>query len=356
MSEHREAALEALRDRMREAGAEALLVSQPENVRYLSDFRSPEDARVLITGTEVQLVTDGRYLAQAAEETSLEVLITPSSDWMTFTIERIAGKRLAVEGDHLTYDQVLRCAEVLESEPIPLNHLLRDIRMVKTEREVERLREAARLTDAAFDHILGFIGAGKREVEIALELERFLRLSGAEGVGFDIIVASGERSAMPHGTASQRVIESGDLVTMDFGAVLDGYHADMTRAVAIGALNGRLGLMYEAVHRAQETALQAVGPGKSGRELDEAARAVLADYDLEAFYTHGLGHGVGLAIHEAPSLSVRSDAVLQAGMTVTIEPGVYLPGEGGVRIEDLVVVTDEGYERLSMSPKGLITV
>jgi Xaa-Pro aminopeptidase len=193
---------------------------------------------------------------------------------------------------------------------------------------------------------------GVTEVEVALELERAMRLNGAEGSAFDIIVASGVRGAMPHGVASQKRLAAGELVTLDFGAVVDGYHADMTRTVAIGEVGAEERRLFDAVLEAQQAALDAVAPGRSGREVDLVAREALARLGLEAAFTHSLGHGTGLVIHEGPRLSQRSEDVLEPGMVVTVEPGVYFPGFTGLRIEDLAVVTAEGREVLSRSPKG----
>jgi Xaa-Pro aminopeptidase len=193
-------------------------------------------------------------------------------------------------------------------------------------------------------------------VEVALELERFIRSHGGEGMAFDVIVASGPRSAMPHGVASERTIERGDLVTLDFGARVAGYHADMTRAVAVGPVAQPLRDWFDAVLEAQEAAVAAIAPGLRGVDADAVARGRLAAAGLDQLFVHSLGHGVGLQIHEGPSLSLRSTDVLAAGMLVTVEPGVYQPGYGGLRIEDLVLVTEDGGEVLSHSPKGYLEV
>ena len=345
--------LEQLREKLSDAGAEALLVTRPANVRYLSGFRSPQDGRVLVTLEDAWLITDGRYTAQAGEESRLGVEIVPK-DWPAFVAERVGSRRLAFESDSVNYDLFETLNEKLPDTPIPTKGLVSELRLRKTPQEIGTLREAARLTDAGFTHILDFIRAGAREVEVALELERFLRLSGAEGTSFETIVASGARSAMPHGVASNKTIETGDLVTLDFGAKLDGYHADMTRTVAVGSVNGKLREMYDAVLRAQEGALHALAPGKTGGEMDAVARASLTEAGLGENFTHSLGHGVGLEIHEGPRLARDQEERLEPSMTVTIEPGVYLPGEAGVRIEDLTVITEGGYERLSESPKEFL--
>lgn len=341
--------LERVRARVREAGAEALLVTDPANVRYLSGFSSPDDAVVLVTPGHALLLTDGRYTAQAAEESGLPFeIVTGLHD---AAVARLEGERLAVEADSMSVAQYRSLASKLGYEPVATEALFMPLRLVKSADEIEKLREAARITDLAFEAALEVMRPGVKEIEVALEMERTMRLGGADGSAFEIIVASGVRGAMPHGVASQKELRSGELVTLDFGAVVDGYHADMTRTVAIGEVGSEERRLFDAVLEAQEAALAAVGPGRSGRELDALARSVLASHGLAEQFSHSLGHGTGLQIHEGPRLSQRSDDVLEPGMVVTVEPGVYFPGFTGLRIEDLAVVTETGHEVLSRSPK-----
>ncbi|HKI56223.1 MAG TPA: Xaa-Pro peptidase family protein [Trueperaceae bacterium] len=342
--------IEDVRGKLAGLGADALLVTAPANVRYLSGFTSPDDGVVLITGDRAALLSDGRYTAQAAEESRLEVIIAPS--WEERLAELVGGRRLAVESEHLSLQRFRRLSDRLGTEPLATEGFLTSFRLIKTDEEIANLREAARITDEAFEHVVPMLRPGVREIEVALELERHMRLAGSDGPGFHIIVASGTRSAMPHGVASTKTIESGDLVTMDFGAVYRGYHADMTRAVAVGPIAPELRRLFDAVAEAQDAAMAAVGPGRSGRDLDAIARDLLAGHDLAEAFSHSLGHGTGLEIHEGPRLSHRSQDLLAPGMIVTVEPGVYLPGFGGVRIEDLAAVTEDGCEVLSNSPKG----
>ncbi|HEX7002917.1 MAG TPA: Xaa-Pro peptidase family protein [Trueperaceae bacterium] len=337
-----------------EHGLDALIVTSPANVRYLSGFATPKDGRVFIGKEGSWLLTDARYTAQAAEETLLPREIR--RDWLPWVAERVGEGRLGFEADDLSVASYEDLRKLLATEPVPLRSLLRDRRMVKRPSEIDALREAARLTDAAFDHILTVLEPGMSEVDVALELERLMRSQGAEAKSFDIVVASGYRSAMPHGVASAKKLETGDLVTLDFGATVDGYHADMTRAVAIGKIDAELRAMYEAVLEALEESLAATGPGRAGADLDGLARRALARHGLEQQFAHSLGHGVGLDIHEGPQVSRNSADTLRPGMAVTIEPGVYVPGKGGVRIEELVVITEDGHEQLSKSPRHLITV
>ncbi len=351
------ARLAALRARLAELGADAVLLSAPADVRWASGFTTPADGRVVVSGDAAVLITDDRYTAQAAEESAIETRIVGGWRWLETALDVVGGGRLAVQADHLTWKAARDLEERIGAAPLPIADLTRPLRIVKSADEIARLREAARLTDAAFDHVLaGPLRAGAREIDVALEIERFVRQQGGDGVSFDIIVAGGHRSAMPHGVASPRKLERGDLVTLDFGARVDGYHADMTRAVAIGPVGSTLRAWYDAVLAAQEEAVAAIRPGLSGVDADRIARDRLAAAGLAERFVHSLGHGVGLQIHEGPALSSRSTDVLAPGMVVTVEPGVYEPGVGGLRIEDLVLVTESGHERLSHSPKAYLEV
>ncbi len=342
-----------LRERFKEVEADALLVTRPANVRYLSGFGTPADARVFLTPEDALLVTDGRYIAQAKEESRLQAdIVAASTLWLSRVKELVQGKTLAVEADHLTLEQFEMLRE--GAEIVPTKGWVGELRLIKTPEEQDKLRRAARIADDAFAYILSVLSPGVSEVEVALELEAFMRRMGAEGKAFDITVASGYRSSMPHGTASPKLIEGGELVTLDFGASVEGYRSDMTRTVALGEVGERARAIYAAVLEAEEAALQAVKPGADGKAIDALAREVLARHGLAEHFSHSLGHGVGLEIHENPSLSFRGSFILQPGMSATIEPGVYLPGDIGVRIEDLVLVSEGGYELLSQSPKHLI--
>jgi Xaa-Pro aminopeptidase len=350
--------LETLRDSIAKTNADALLVTQPANVRYLSGFTSPHDARVLVTPDKVLFITDGRYTVQAQQEVTLETQIIPTSTTtvIDYLAELVKPYKLAVEASHMTLDVAKAIKEKAGREVIPTTNLVTDLRLIKTQRELDHMREAAALADKAFTYILNVLDAGMTEIEVALELERFLRKQGSEGVAFDIIVASGERSAMPHGLASQKTIHMGELVTLDFGAVVHGYHSDMTRTVGMGDVPDDQQALYAATLETQELALAAIGPKKSGKAIDQLARDNFKKHKLDEYFVHSLGHGVGLEIHEGPSLSQRKDDTLEAGMMVTVEPGVYVPGKAGVRIEDLVVVTANGCERLSHSPKTYLSI
>ncbi|MDL2344698.1 Xaa-Pro peptidase family protein [Deinococcus sp. MIMF12] len=343
--------LEQLRAAMGQAGVDALWVSDPANVRAVSGFSSGKDGKVLVTPEGAVLYTDGRYTVQAGEESRIEQHIARPPETYQDAAERVRGARVGFEAEHLTVAGLEALREHWgEADLVPTRGLVERLRLLKTPEEVEAIREAQALADRVFAGVRPMIRAGVRELDVALELETGLRRAGAE-VGFNVIVASGPRGAMPHGVASERVIEEGDLVTVDFGARVRGYHSDMTRTVAVGRPSDEMRRVYGAVLEAEEAAVAAVKPGVRAADLDALARGILERHGLAEAFAHSLGHGVGLNIHEGPGLRAASEDVLAPGMVITVEPGAYLPGVGGVRIEDLVLVTQDGYEVLSHTPR-----
>jgi Xaa-Pro aminopeptidase len=242
----------------------------------------------------------------------------------------------------------------IQADLVPISGLIEKIRLIKTQQEINIIKVACEIADHAFTHILNFIKPGKTELEVSNELEFFMRKQGATQSSFDIIVASGLRSALPHGVATNKVIEKGDFVTLDYGALYNGYISDITRTVAVGEPSGKLVDMYNAVLASQLLALEKVGPGLTGIQADAIARNYLTEKGYGEAFGHSLGHGIGLEVHESPGLSIRSETVLEPGMAVTIEPGVYLPEIGGVRIEDDILITENGNELLTHSSKELI--
>lgn len=346
----RPGAWEDIRNDIEAAGAAALLVSAPASVRYLTGFTSPEDGKVLVLPDDAWLITDARYTAQAREESRIEVRI--ARPWHETALELAGEHVLAVESDALTVADYDRVARAVGRPPLKTSGIVRRARAIKSGEEIETLREAARITDDAFESALSVLKPGVREKDVAWHIESFLRDRDATPA-FDIVVASGHRSAMPHGVASNKALAAGELVTIDMGARLHGYHADMTRTVAIGNPNDEAQTLHAAVLEAEQRAVDAVRAGVSGAELDTLARDALGAHGLAEAFAHSLGHGVGLEIHEGPSLSQRSEDTLAPGMVVTVEPGAYFPGKHGVRIEDLVLVLEDGCEILSRSPREL---
>lgn len=348
-------AADALLGRVRAAlgrsGVDALWVSDPVGVRQLSGFTSGEDGKLLVTPQGATLYTDARYTVQAQEESRVPQFIARPPETYAHAKESVSGLRVGFEATHLTVAGLddLRAAWP-DTALVPLRGVLQALRLVKSEEEVAQIRAAQDLADRVFMEVRPMIRAGVRELDVALAIEGRLREAGSQP-SFSTIVASGPRGAMPHGTASERVIGENELVTIDMGAQLGGYFSDFTRTVAVGNPNEELRRIYRAVREAEEAAVAAVKPGVRGADLDKLARDILTRHGLGEHFAHSLGHGVGLEIHEGPSLRGVSEDVLESGMVITIEPGAYLPGVGGVRIEDLVLVTGDGYEVLSRSPK-----
>jgi Xaa-Pro aminopeptidase len=350
-------------DRLAAALAEreldALLVTDLVNVRYLTGFTGSNGMAVV--GPDLRrFVTDFRYVEQAAEQVSRfdreqappEFLDALAGGWPDGAL------RLGFEDEDVSVRRHARLREVLPDrvELVPAGGLVERLRAVKDAGEIERISAAAALVDEVYGVVReqGLVGRTEREVALAIEEE--MRRRGASGPSFPPIVASAERGALPHAVPTDAPIPQGTLVTLDVGAVLDGYCSDCTRTWATGDLPDDLASAYQLVQRAQEAALAAVRPGPEGREVDAVARDMIAAAGHGDHFGHGLGHGVGLAIHEAPRLARTAEGRLAAGNVLTVEPGVYLPGRGGVRIEDLVVVTEDGHTVLSGTTKDLVTV
>lgn len=342
--------LDALRAELTRAGVDALWVSDPANVRALSGFTSPADGKVLVTREGATLYTDARYTVQVEQESPLPAFIARPPATYDHAAPELEGLRVGFEADSLTVAGLedLQAAWP-EATLVPLRGVVQGLRAVKSPEEIRQIREAQALADRVFGEVRPLIRAGVTEQDVAYEIESRLLRAGAESA-FGIIVASGPRGALPHGHASGRVIEDGDLVTVDMGARLGGYHSDMTRTVAVGNPSEELRRIYRAVREAEGAAVAAVKPGVRAADLDAVARGILTAHGLGEAFAHSLGHGVGLEVHERPGLRAASEDVLESGMVITIEPGAYVPGLGGVRIEDLLLVTDEGYEVLSRSP------
>jgi Xaa-Pro aminopeptidase len=352
-----------LRRRMTKAGLPGLLVTHLPDVRYLTGFTG-SSAALAVTKRVARLFTDGRYKTQAAEEvTSAKVEIASGSPAVAAATWLAAQAGVEFAGFDAARTTVADLGKWKAALPAKIRRgffselaapLVEPLRMVKDEDELALLSEAALLGCKLFDHLLGFIRPGLREVEVAAELEHQARLWGAEGMSFETIAASGERSALPHGRATANPLPKRGFLTLDFGVILNGYCSDMTRTVYLGSPKAGERATYQSVLEAQEAALAAVMAGVSCGEVDEAARSLLRTAGLAEAFTHSTGHGVGLEIHEPPRVGAEQKARLEAGMVITIEPGVYLPGQYGIRIEDMVAVTQTGGRVLTPSPKALI--
>lgn len=344
-----------IRERLAAEGAAALLVTSMPNVRYLSGFTGSAGALLVFAGGADLLITDGRYDRQAREEAGADVEVEIVGEpALEVARERLSGRGavpVAFEADHLVVSAWRAWSEADGPALEPATGWVEGLRVVKSAAEVEAIRRAARAADAAFDAILEWIAPGVTERETAARLDLLLAEAGAEGRAFETIAAFGERSALPHARPGARRLAEGDVVLLDFGAVVDGYCSDMTRTVACGDPGRAMEAVYDVVLAARDAAVEGLSVGMTGREADALARDVIDAAGHGEAFPHSLGHGIGLVVHEEPRLSKRSDAVLPAGATVTVEPGVYLAGVGGVRIEDDVVLGEGGVEVLTESPR-----
>jgi Xaa-Pro aminopeptidase len=344
------------------AGVEALLVTHPADVRYLTGFTGSNGA-LAMAGGRACLFTDGRYKTQAkAEAKGLRVVVEQKAVTV-LAVEWLVAAGVKRCGFDAAQTFVAGLDKLRKTLPgslrraffVPVEGLVARLREVKDADEIVLVRRAADLGCKLFEGVLERVVAGAPEVEVAAALEFKARMAGASAMSFETIVASGERSALPHGHATAATLPRRGFCTLDFGVLLEGYCSDMTRTVHLGKANQQEWDVYHSVLEAQKAAVAAVAPGISCGDVDEAARSVLRRDKLDRFFSHSTGHGVGLEIHEGPRLAAKQKQVLEAGMVVTIEPGVYLPGEFGIRIEDMVLVTQSGGEVLTAaSPKAWI--
>ena len=353
--------LRALRKRMTAQQVEALLVTHLSDVRYLCGFTG-SNAALAITPSKAVLFTDGRYIAQAKEETQAArvVIAKKSALHEACALLESAAKHASFDPANTTVAQLDQMRHSLTGKGRrsffkPLTApIVSELRMVKDADELKAMAKAADLGNRIFHAVLPHLEGGVSETEVAAGLEYFARSMGAEAMSFETIVASGPRSSLPHGRASTRKLPRNGFVTLDFGVILKGYCSDMTRTVALGKISSEEHRAYDAVLAAQEAAVAAVRPGGTCGEVDEAARSVLRDAGLADYFTHSTGHGVGLEIHESPRIAAGQKLALKPGMVITIEPGVYLAGKFGIRIEDMVVVTERGHKVLTPVTKTLI--
>ena len=347
--------LQKLRAEMKQRDVEALLVTSPFNLRYITEFTGTAGLAI-VTAEQAVFITDFRYTEQAGEQVKEFDIIQAEKNLMDETVKSVKSldiRTLAFEQDYMTYSTVVQYKSKIDADLEPVSNLIEKIRMIKTPDEVAILKAAAKIADDAFEHICGFIRPGLTELEVSNELEFFMRKQGATSSSFDTIVASGLRSALPHGVATDKVIETGDMITLDYGALYNGYISDITRTVAVGEPSAQMKEIYDIVLKAQELGVEKIGPGMSGIKADAIARDYIKSKGYGEAFGHSTGHGIGLEVHEGPGLSFRSETVLEPGMAVTVEPGIYLPGVGGVRIEDDILVTESGNERLTNSTKEL---
>lgn len=341
--------------RLGAAGVDALLVTRSVNVRWLTGFTGSAGSCLVGPEGSCLLVTDRRYAEQAAMQAAdVELVIDRTRSWLP---GRLGGGRLGVESHHLPWDVALQlAAELGEDRIVPAPWHVETLRQAKDASELELIRQACAVTSAAFDALLGWLGPGITEVEAARRLRGEVEALGADGLAFETILASGPNSAHPHHRPTERALERGDLVKIDFGARVGGYCSDMTRTVALGGVAPALRRVHQIVREAQVTGVAAARPGVTAGDVDAACRDVIDAAGHGGQFVHGTGHGLGLEIHEQPILRRGAAATLTAHMTVTVEPGVYLPGVGGVRIEDVVAVLPSGPQVLTTATTEFVVL
>jgi Xaa-Pro aminopeptidase len=346
---------------------DALLITHLANIRYLCGFAGSSGVLAFADG-EWAFFTDGRYTEQAKREVKSAVVLVeamPPLDhamhWTAKSLKRSRGiARIGIEAEHVSWATQSRVRSGLRAHRksnyrvVPTHEVVEQFRIRKDAEEIRQIRRAVQLASSVFPSVLQVIHSGTTENEVAAELDHLARRAGAEKMSFETIVASGVNSALPHARPGSTRIRRG-FVVLDYGVILSGYCSDMTRTVRVGPTNEKARQTYAAVLEAQLAAIAAVRAGVEARTVDDAARTVLRKHKQEKYFTHSLGHGVGIEIHESPRLAKGQTQKLESGMVITIEPGVYIPGSGGVRIEDMVLVTKNGCEVLTPTPKELIT-
>lgn len=337
----------------------SVLIISPENRKYFTGFES-SDGFLIVSFDRAVFITDGRYIEAAEKQISnCEVqLLGKTYPQIAEILGEMNCKHLLVEATRMTVSTYNSLKGVLKNTSIAtdstLDSLINMLRSVKADNEVESIIKAQRIAEDAFTHILKFIKPGVTEKEIALELDFYMLRNGGEGLSFETIAVSGKNSSMPHGVPSGKKVENGDFITMDFGTIINGYHSDMTRTVAVGFATDEMKNVYDTVLKAQQNCLDNIKAGVSCKNGDMFARSVINDSGYGKYFTHSTGHGVGAEIHEFPNLSPASDSILKTGNIVTVEPGIYIPGKFGVRIEDMALITENGCRNLTDSPKNLI--
>ena len=347
-----------LRDAMASANVDAILISSSTNLFWLTGFTG-SFGYVLLTATEARFITDSRYTVQAKEQVHGFDLVSFSSPKTSFQVlkecmDELGVSKVAFESTYVTYGQLMQFQDkVAGIDFVPVGDLVENLRMIKTPTEVKLIRDACALTDQCFDHIKRLVQVGVTEFEIQLELEFFFRRNGAT-CAFDPIIVSGANSARPHGKATEKPLAEGDLVTFDFGAKMGGYCADMTRTVVVGKASQRTRDIYDQVLKVQMACLEMMKPGVIAGDVDAKAREIFAEKGWAANFGHGLGHGLGILVHDTGRLGAGSATVLEPGQIWTVEPGIYFEGFGGCRIEDDVLVTENGIEIFNTTTKEML--
>lgn len=333
-------------------GLDGLIVSLPANITYLTEYTS-RDSYLLVSRKQNVYFTDSRYLEEARLELKelarLQKINGSLFKIIADTCLDIGLKRIGFEERYLPYAEYKKIGQGLgkKADLIPTHSLIEELRQVKDQQEIKKIRKAVQITAQALRFIKDFITPGKKEIEIEAELERFIRYQGAANSAFDIIVASGLNSSFPHHISSQKRIQKDDLILIDMGVEYQGYKSDLTRVFFLGKIKVLANQIYNIARKAQEKTIEKIKPGAKAKEIDRIGRQYIREKGFGKYFGHNLGHGVGLEVHEYPRISGQDDTALEAGMVFTVEPGIYLPNKFGVRIEDMILVTKKGCEVLS---------
>lgn len=354
--------IKSLESIIKEQGLDGLFLIKETNIRYMTGFTGADSYAIIAPGKKA-FITDSRYTEQAENECKDYEIVkwrspyAPLPETIKSVCDRFGIKKLGYEKNYVTVDLFERIKEKLQGiEFVGTAGLVERIRRIKDEREIEYMKAAARFADAAFTEILNYVKPGVSEKELERELQYITKKKGADDIGFPAIIASGNNSSMPHAVPSDKLIEAGDFITFDMGAMYKGYRSDMTRTIVVGHADDRQREIYELVKLSQEESAKTVKAGVNGRIPHNTAREIIEKSGIKGVFEYGVGHGVGLDIHEDPFMGASCNLVLEAGNVVTIEPGIYIPGWGGVRIEDTLIVKDDGNEAITLSPKELIIV
>ncbi len=348
--------IENVQQKLRDKKIDALLITNMYNVRYLAHFTGTTGL-IVVTKDDAYFVTDFRYTEQAAEQAKGFTIVQNEGliyKEVASIVENDKIEKLGFEDENITYATYEKINDLINCELVPASGIVEKLRQVKSETEIEIIQKAVNIAEKAYNYILGFIKPGMTEIQIANELDFYMRNLGATGVSFDTIVASGVRSAMPHGVASEKVIEEGDMVTIDFGCYYEGYASDMTRTFAVGDPGEELKEIYAIVQEANRRVTEVAKAGMTGAELDAIARDYITEKGYGDQFGHTTGHGLGLEVHEGPAVSFRNEEKLVENNIITNEPGIYVAGLGGVRIEDDLVIKKEGNVNLMSSSKELV--
>lgn len=353
--------LQRLRQQFDDYYIDALLVTNEKNIFYLTGFPLMEgDGALLVTKKQAIMVTDDRYQTALEDFDNNQVVGVITRDYYGVVNKLCQGLNVDVMGfeNSVSFEIYDILNDLMDADIVPCADMVEKMRAVKDQDEIKALRHAAELQTAGYQHVLDIVHAGMSERDVALELDYWMKKHGAEKPSFDTIVASGENSAKPHATVSDRILKKGDMVTLDFGYYVDGYTADMTRTFAIGQPTPMMKKVYHLVNEAREKVIAVAKPGITGEQLDYPGRSLINNAGYEKEFQHGMGHGIGLGIHELP-LSYgpgRGDVKIQANQVITVEPGIYIPNEGGVRIEDDILITKDGAQRLTTADTSLVVI